>query len=483
MVLERGRAAAGANDAALVAGGVNKERCCMGAVFPGVPHQDALWLKQNFDLDTFVETGTHIGSTASWAAGVFARVVTIELDKRLYEHSSSVLAPYRNVRALFGDTREHLRNLPAGERRYLFWLDAHWSGEGTAGAGDECPLLQEIVAIGAQKLEGSVVLIDDARMFLAPPPPPHDPSEWPRIDAVLNALNQFGHRANFVIDDVIMSLPPAGLKAFTEHHVGSRSSSATSELPVAPSGEPKRNDHAALTASGRIAPNRPVRLHLGCGETMLEGYVNIDYPQTKHSVFRVAPDYEADLTALSFPDGSVDEIRLHHVFEHFNRVVALGMLVRWHRWLGLGGSVLIETPDFAATAEAALRETGAARVALVRHLEGDQAADWAYHVGQWYPERFERTLAAFGFGDVVVETASTERWHQPALHNVTVRAVKTEALSIDVLIRRAEELLWESTVAAAEKPTWTVWCDQLRRFLSNGEVPAGPTAHRPVQAA
>jgi FkbM family methyltransferase len=233
----------------------------------------------------------------------------------------------------------------------------------------------------------------------------------------------------------------------------------------------------ALYRAGVAYAGSPLNLHLGCGEATLDGYVNIDYPQEKHNIMRVAPDYEADLTKLVFPDGTVDEIRSHHVFEHLNRVVALGMLILWQEWLRPGGRIVIETPDFEATAAAALRHKGAARMALIRHLEGDQSADWGYHVGQWYPERFERTLAMLGFDHIVTEKSSTELWHDPPLHNVTARAVKRQAVPRSVMIERADALLWESIVAASERVTWEVWRRQLRSFLDGRGAPSGPLAH------
>lgn len=216
----------------------------------------------------------------------------------------------------------------------------------------------------------------------------------------------------------------------------------------------------------------PLRLHLGCGEQHFEGYVNIDYPSDQHAVMTVRPDLEANLTMLSFPGESVDEIRLHHVFEHFSRVVALGLLIRWQVWLKPGGILVIETPDFIGTAKAALYSTDAARAGYLRHLEGDQAMPRAYHVGQWHAERFERTLAALGFVNVIIETSTTEQRHRVSLVNVTARAQKDADFPITRLVPAAERILWESTVADAEKPTWDVWCRQLRDFVRS--VGQGP---------
>lgn len=255
---------------------------------------------------------------------------------------------------------------------------------------------------------------------------------------------------------------------------------SSTTLAMLPGPYTAMNDDTSLLAlrrGGLSYPGVPLRLHLGCGESRFENYVNIDYPPSAHNVCNIPPDFVADITSLNFPDGSVDEIRLHHVFEHFNRVVALGLLIRWHRWLAHDGLLMIETPDFEATARAALDATGADRMSLIRHLEGDQAAAWGYHTSQWYPERFQRTLDELGFDVVSMEASSPERWHNPPLHNVTVLAARTKELPLDTLLERADALLWESTVADAERATWTVWCRQLREFVDSGTAPRSPIAH------
>lgn len=212
-------------------------------------------------------------------------------------------------------------------------------------------------------------------------------------------------------------------------------------------------------------PAAPLRLHLGCGEQHFPGYVNIDYPPSGHNVMNVRADFFADTTKLDFPAASVDEVRLHHVFEHFSRVTAMAMLIRWHNWLKLGGSLRIETPDILGcsktlTSDAPLR----VKMGIIRHIAGDQAASWAYHLDHWFPERYEQTLQTLGFEVLEVRRSSWPR--EPFLSNVEIVALKRAEISLDQQLKNADELLWQSTVADVEKPTWEIWRQQLRSFFS-----------------
>ena len=215
---------------------------------------------------------------------------------------------------------------------------------------------------------------------------------------------------------------------------------------------------------GLTKPNQPLRLHLGCGENYLPGYLNIDYPPDQHNVLRPKADAYYDITKLDYVDETVDEIRLHHVFEHFNRVTALAMLIRWQRWLTIGGNLHIETPDILESARTMISsDSYRTKMGVVRHIVGDQAADWGYHVDQWFPERFERTLKALGFADIKVRCSNWE--HDPFLSNVDVTAVKSENRSLENQLAAADVLLWDSTVSDVEKPTHAVWRKQLRNFF------------------
>lgn len=95
-------------------------------------------------------------------------------------------------------------------RPALFWLDAHWSGGPTAGEQNECPVLDEIRAINDWSLSAeSCILIDDARLFFGPPPPPHKLDQWPTFTEISDTLRVVGDRYVTVLDDVVIAIPRA----------------------------------------------------------------------------------------------------------------------------------------------------------------------------------------------------------------------------------------------------------------------------------
>lgn len=179
----------------------------------------ALALRAEYQIPNFVETGTYYGETAAWASQHFARVVTVEASPHYYQLAVQRRAALPSVDFRFGHSAPVLHELvPTLEGPALFWLDAHWSAGDTYGAGDECPLLEELAAI-VQRDAPNFILMDDARYFAAPPPPPHDPAQWPGLVEILAALN--AGAAPFyvaIFHDVIVALPRAQCGAFVAFH-------------------------------------------------------------------------------------------------------------------------------------------------------------------------------------------------------------------------------------------------------------------------
>lgn len=166
------------------------------------------------------------------------------------------------------------------------------------------------------------------------------------------------------------------------------------------------------------------KLHLGCGTRYLDGYVNIDHPPSEHTVqHALIADRHADITELSYPAGTIDEVRLHHVFEHFPRQIALALLCRWTDWLKPGGLLRIETPDVMASAWALVSPmaSSGARHQILRHLFGSHEASWAAHWDGWYKDRFKDTLIALGFRDLEF---IKNRWGET--RNIEVLAIRGE---------------------------------------------------------
>jgi hypothetical protein len=170
-------------------------------------------LKGTLGLRRAVESGTYRGGGARLLAEIFEDVVTIELSEDLHHAAARELAGLRNVHALHGDSRAELRPLAAEGAPTLYWLDGHWSGGNTAGVAHECPVLDELAAIGGGHAD-DCVLIDDARLFAAAPPPPHDPAQWPTLIEVLDVLRF--HRPEHhltVLHDLVIAVPQAARPA------------------------------------------------------------------------------------------------------------------------------------------------------------------------------------------------------------------------------------------------------------------------------
>ncbi|WP_428386634.1 hypothetical protein [Mucisphaera sp.] len=180
----------------------------MGTTQMGPPRDLILQLKQAYKVQHFIETGTYLGQTASWAASQFADVHTIEAQSSLHEAAKQRF-PDQGISWHLGDTRTCLpRVLKELKGPGIFWLDAHWSGGITFGeaAEDECPLLEEL-AILRSDLRDHFILIDDARLFLSPPQQPHRIESWPSIDRVIDALRTAADPYIVIHEDVIISVP------------------------------------------------------------------------------------------------------------------------------------------------------------------------------------------------------------------------------------------------------------------------------------
>lgn len=85
------------------------------------------------------------------------------------------------------------------------------------------------------------------------------------------------------------------------------------------------------------------KLNLACGEDYKNGYINVDFYDTRKA------DEVWDIRNIPYPDNSVDEILASHIIEHFDAKSGPIILKEWLRVLKPGGILKLETPDLLST--------------------------------------------------------------------------------------------------------------------------------------
>lgn len=80
-----------------------------------------------------------------------------------------------------------------------------------------------------------------------------------------------------------------------------------------------------------------MRLHLGCGQHLWPGWVNVD----AHG----EPDIVSDCRKLPFDADYADEIQAIHFIEHVPRMQLESMLSDWNRVMKPGGKLVVEIPS------------------------------------------------------------------------------------------------------------------------------------------
>lgn len=211
----------------------------MGSIHYGIPPWLMEAFKVTFEIPAFIETGTDSGQTALWAANIFEQVYTIEASESRYQKAQENVSWPTNVKAIFGNSKEAL--FPVIQalsplKGAAFWLDAHWCNNDSYGKDDECPLLEEIRLVN-QFTGNRFILIDDARLFTAPPPEPHNAAQWPNLADIIEVLNSpvDGKKPFLMIyNDVIIAVPLAAKSTLMEFCAQRKSKKPQEETSLIP---------------------------------------------------------------------------------------------------------------------------------------------------------------------------------------------------------------------------------------------------------
>ena len=137
-----------------------------------------------------------------------------------------------------------------------------------------------------------------------------------------------------------------------------------------------------------------MKLHLGCGNKLLDGFINVDIREDIPGV-----DLVDDIVQLSkVRDRSADLIYACHVLEHVKRHERVSVLETWHSKLGANGTLRIAVPDFEKVVK--LYNRGTSCDSLIGFLYGGQDYEYNFHYYCWDYKSLEQDLTVAGFTNV-----------------------------------------------------------------------------------
>ena len=136
------------------------------------------------------------------------------------------------------------------------------------------------------------------------------------------------------------------------------------------------------------------KLHLGCGNIRIPGYINIDCAETS------AADMLLNINEIDFyyqPE-TVDVIYISHVLEHFYRISIPLLLQKFFNILKPGGILRLAVPDWDAVVERYNETKDLDEVIKLIYSNHHVPFDGHYHI--WNFDTINRDLLSVGFTNI-----------------------------------------------------------------------------------
>jgi len=156
---------------------------------------------QAYRLPILVESGTWGGAMVRAMLRDFKTIYSIELASDLASDNKAQFAEFDHVHIEWGDSATVMPEiLEAIDEPALFWLDGHFSGNGTARGNKDTPILEELAAICTDpNQKRCVILIDDAGCYGNP--------GWPTVEEISKHIRL--NQQMQILDDIIRITPCA----------------------------------------------------------------------------------------------------------------------------------------------------------------------------------------------------------------------------------------------------------------------------------
>jgi len=136
-----------------------------------------------------------------------------------------------------------------------------------------------------------------------------------------------------------------------------------------------------------------IKYNLGCGDMILDGFVNVDLYNPKAQI-------KSDVKNLPFEDESGDYIYASHIIEHFDFYEAFAVLKEWKRVLKTGGTLVLETPDLLNLCKRFIDADEETRIGLYPQFYAYPWIDGQQHKFLYTPKQLSWTLSKAGFIDI-----------------------------------------------------------------------------------
>ena len=158
---------------------------------------------REYGTRTLIETGTHRGDMIDACSRELTRIISIELDRSLYEGARERFAASPHIEIHCGDSADLLPKLIENlSEPSLFWLDGHYSAGITARGALTTPIMGELSSICEIPGDGHVILIDDARYFVGE-------NDYPTVDEAKEFVLSRKPHYEFELECDIMRFAPS----------------------------------------------------------------------------------------------------------------------------------------------------------------------------------------------------------------------------------------------------------------------------------
>ncbi len=137
-----------------------------------------------------------------------------------------------------------------------------------------------------------------------------------------------------------------------------------------------------------------LRIHLGAGPINIQGWINIDARDASHIHLQ-----SSGFDLKEFVDGSVSEIYMCHVLEHFSFEDAKTVLKTLHKKLKVGGVLRLSVPDFDQLI-AIYHANGNDLELIKRALMGGQEYEYNFHKAIFNQALLSNLLMSCDFANV-----------------------------------------------------------------------------------